>query len=175
MQFFPNYRITMTTHIAYFNSEFPKYDCTLNEIIGSVEKKFDKTSDVFKSIGAGLTTAQKKVAQEIPVVKLWSDSHTRPHGRKRKVCLTITDTNGEVKEIGDRLRSQARFVMFNDLSKDPDEEHAWSRAQSDFISYQQKHDPLTIETTSQSIQTALSMFESHNDRQKSGQQELPNL
>jgi hypothetical protein len=65
--------------------------------------------------------------------------------------------------------------MFNDLSKDPDEEHVWSRAQSDFISYQQKHDPLTIETTSQSIQTALSMFESHNDRQKSGQQELPNL
>jgi hypothetical protein len=48
----------------YFNSEFPKYDYTLYEIIGSVEKKFDKTSDVFKSIGARLNTVQKKVAQE---------------------------------------------------------------------------------------------------------------
>jgi hypothetical protein len=38
---------------TYFSSEFPKYECTLTEIIGSVEKKFDKTSDTFKSIGAG--------------------------------------------------------------------------------------------------------------------------
>ncbi len=64
--------------------------------------------------------------------------------------MTITDTdvalndvwdqlvntcNGDVKEIGDRLRSQARFVMFHDLSQDPDEQHAWSCAQSDCIRY----------------------------------------
>jgi hypothetical protein len=49
---------------TYFNSEFPKYDYTLAEIIGSVEKKFDKTSDVFKNIDAGLNAAQKKVAEE---------------------------------------------------------------------------------------------------------------
>jgi hypothetical protein len=60
----------------------------------------------------------------------------------------VNTCNGDVKEIGDRLRSQARFGMFNDLSKDPDEEHAWSRAQSDCIAYQQKHGSLTIEATS---------------------------
>jgi hypothetical protein len=45
---------------TYFNSEFPKYDYTLSEIMCSVEKKFDKTSDVFKSIGTGLNTTQRR-------------------------------------------------------------------------------------------------------------------
>jgi hypothetical protein len=56
--------------------------------------------------------------------------------------------------------------MSNDLSKDPDEEHAWSRAQSDCITYQQKHGSLTIEVTSQAMQTALDILVSHTVRQR---------
>jgi hypothetical protein len=63
--------------------------------------------------------------------------------------------------------------MFNDLSKDPDEEHAWSRAQSDCIAYQQKHGSLTIEATSQAMQTALAMLESHNGRQRNRGKKRP--
>jgi hypothetical protein len=56
--------------------------------------------------------------------------------------------------------------MSNDLSKDPDEEHAWSRSQSDCIAYQQQHGFLTIEVTSQAMQTALDILESHTVRQR---------
>ncbi len=78
----------------------------------------------------------------------------------------LQDLEAFMKPAGDRLRSQARFDMFNDLSKDPDEEHAWSLDQSDCIDYQQKHGSLTIEDTSQSMQTTLVMFEAHNDSQR---------
>jgi hypothetical protein len=60
-----------------------------------------------------------------------------PNKKEHKMTITDADAafneawdqlvntcNGDVKEIGDRLRSQARFGMFNDLSKDPDEEQA---------------------------------------------------
>ena len=67
--------------------------------------------------------------------------------------------------IGDHLRSEAMTGMFSDLAKDPDEEHAWSRAQSDCIAYHQKSS-LTIDTTLQAMQTALVMLESHKGRQR---------
>ena len=60
----------------------------------------------------------------------------------------------DVRMIGDRLRSQARFDMLKKLTKDPDKEDARSRAQSDCIAYQQQNS-LAIDATLQAIQTAL--------------------
>ena len=76
--------------------------------------------------------------------KTITDSDVSWYEKWDQVC---TVCNNDVIKIGELLGAQVRFVMINELTKDPEEEHVLVRAQSECITAQQKDDTLTLETT----------------------------